>query len=217
MEIQRTSIPEAVTDSILNMIATGELQPGASLPPQRQLAAEMGIGMSSLREGLRSLTAAGILEVRPGKGTFVTDDLSVVAAKQLELGFRLEGHVSQELLEVRQVLELDAVAFAAQRATEQEIDEIEDLLTGMQKAVQYQNWQELERIDLDFHLSIVDVSHNGILSRLVRSLYDLFQQMVMDTPFSEENFALHQDLYQALKDRDPDRARAAMGGILENT
>jgi GntR family transcriptional repressor for pyruvate dehydrogenase complex len=173
--------------------------------------------MSSLREGLRSLTAAGILEVRPGKGTFVTDNLSGVAAKQLELGFRLEGRVSRELLEVRQVLELDAVALAAERATEQELDEIGDLLTRMHEVVRRRDWQELERIDPLFHLAIVDASRNGILSRLVRSLYDLFQQMVMDTPFSEENFALHLDLFQALKERNPDKARAAMGGILEHT
>lgn len=217
MEIQRVTIPEAVADSLLNRIANGEFQPGARLPPQRQLAAEMGIGMSSLREGLRSLAAAGILEVRPGKGTFVTDDLSAVAARQLGLGFKLEGRISRELLEVRRVLEMDAVAFAAERATGQEIDEIENLLAGMQEAVRHRNWPELERIDPHFHLAIVDASHNGILSGLVRSLYDLFQQMVMDTPFSRESFALHLDLYQALVDRNPDMARAAMSGILEHT
>ena len=169
MEIQRTTIPEVVADRILDRIASGEFQPGDSLPPQRQLAAEMGIGMSSLREGLRSLVAAGILEVKPGRGTFVGDDPSGVVAKQLGLGFKLEGRVSRELWEVRQLLELNVVALAAERATPQEIEQIENVLARMQSAVQAQNWHELERLDLRFHLAIVDACHNNILSRLVRS------------------------------------------------
>ena len=216
-EIQRTTIPEAVADGILNMIATGELQLGESLPPQRQLAKEMGIGMSSLREGISSLVARGILELKPGRGTFVTDDLSVVVGKQLGLGFKLEGHISQEILEVRRVLELDVVAFAAERATDQELEEIEELMLEMQAAVRERDWRELERIDPYFHLAIVDAAHNDILSRLVRSLYDLLQQLVIETPFREKNFELHCELFRTLKERNPEKARAAMSAILENT
>jgi GntR family transcriptional repressor for pyruvate dehydrogenase complex len=216
-EIQRKTIPEAVADGILNMIATGELQLGESLPPQRQLAKEMGIGLSSLREGIRSLVARGILELRPGRGTFVTKDLSVVAAKQLGLGLELEGRVSREVLEVRQVLELDVVAFAAERATDEELDQIEELLLEMQAAIQERDWRKLERLDPAFHLAIVDAAHNDILSRLVRSLYDLLQQLVIDAPFREHNFGLHCELFRALKERDADEARVVMGAILDNT
>jgi len=217
MEIQRTTIPEVVADRILDRIARGEFQPGDNLPPQRQLAAEMGIGMSSLREGLRSLVAAGILEVRPGRGTFVGDDLSGVVAKQLGLGFKLEGRVSRELWEVRRVLELDVVALAAERASPQEIEQIEDVLTQMQAAAEAQNWRQLEQLDPRFHLLIVDACHNNILSSLVRSLTDLFQQMVMDAPFREGNLALHHDLLRTLKAREPDAARAVMSAILDDT
>ena len=147
----------------------------------------------------------------------MNDDLSGVVAKQLGLGFKLEGRVSRELWEVRRVLELDVVALAAERATLQEVEQIEGVLTQMQAAAQAQDWCQLEQLDPRFHLAIVDACHNNILSGLVRNLNDLSQQMVMDAPFREENLALHHDLLRTLKDRNPEAARTVMSAILDDT
>jgi len=90
--IQAAPIPQVIARRILEMIHSGVWQPGDSLPPQRALAKSLGVGVSSLREALQSLRAIGVLEIRPGEGTFVALNPHQTIERMLSLNLAL-GHM----------------------------------------------------------------------------------------------------------------------------
>src|SRR4051812_39867986 len=126
----------ALTDDAIvrlrNMIQSGELPPGARLPPEHQLAAQMGISRSGVREAVKVLESARVLDVRRGDGTYVT---SLAPALLLQgVGFAVEllqGDTLLEVMEVRRLLEPAATGVAASRMTGPQIEELGDLLEQM--------------------------------------------------------------------------------------
>ncbi|MGW1626656.1 FadR/GntR family transcriptional regulator, partial [Streptomyces sp. NPDC002172] len=129
---QKGTVTQRAIERIKAMIAEGRLEPGQRLPTERDLAAQLGMSRSSMREAIRALTVLGVLEARHGSGIYVT---------QLEAGDLLEtfGVVADlsrgprlvELLEVRRVLESTATALAAARITADQLAEVENHLTAM--------------------------------------------------------------------------------------
>lgn len=129
---QKGSVPQRAIEQIKAMIGEGRLEPGQRLPTERDLAVQLGISRSSMREAIRALTVLGVLEARHGSGIYVT---------QLEAGDLLEtfGVVADlsrgprlvELLEVRRILESTATALAAARITPDQLAEVEKHLTAM--------------------------------------------------------------------------------------
>src|SRR3954453_5137072 len=115
-----------------NMIQSGELPPGARLPPEHQLAAQMGISRSGVREAVKVLESARVLDVRRGDGTYVT---SLAPALLLQgVGFAVEllqGETLLEVMEVRRLLEPAATGLASLRISAEQLQELADLLDSM--------------------------------------------------------------------------------------
>src|SRR5688572_12979341 len=130
----------ALTDEVITrlrgMIQSGELPPGSRLPPENQLAAQMGLSRSGVREAVKVLASARVLEVRRGDGTFVT---SLAPALLLEgVGFAVEllqGETLLEVMEVRRLLEPAATGLAARRISDDQLARLADLLQEMQDRV----------------------------------------------------------------------------------
>src|SRR6185503_18894370 len=125
---------EAIT-KLRTMIQSGELPPGARLPPEHQLAAQLGISRSGIREAVKVLASARVLDVRRGDGTYVT---SLAPALLLEgVGFAVEllqGETLLEVMEVRRLLEPAATGLAAERISGLELDELAELMRSMRAA-----------------------------------------------------------------------------------
>lgn len=158
-------------EQIRDVIKRHGLRPGQRLPAERELVRLLGMSRTSVREALRMLEGLGVVEVRPGRGTFLRADV--------QGGLRPQGweeYLSHQrdrvldILEVREVVDARAAALAARRASPDEISALEDLLREMGKAVQTNDVEALVDIDIRFHSLIARISRNTLLAELASSI-----------------------------------------------
>lgn len=163
--MERRSLAQQTAQRLYNLIAAEKkLAPGQKLPNELELSQEMGVSRATLREAIRALTTQGVLEVRRGKGTFVSP-----RAEELEdFGFdaleRVRGQL-RDLFELRSIVEPQAARLACQRATEAELQEI--LARGRQVDACIRAGENRTRADREFHAAIVRATHNEFMMRLL--------------------------------------------------
>lgn len=163
--MERRSLAQQTAQRLYNLIAAEKkLAPGQKLPNELELSQEMGVSRATLREAIRALTTQGVLEVRRGKGTFV----SPRAGELEDFGFdaleRVRGQL-RDLFELRSIVEPQAARLACQRATEAELQEI--LTRGRQVDACIRAGENRTRADREFHAAIVRATHNEFMMRLL--------------------------------------------------
>ena len=206
----------SITDDALarlrDLILSGELKPGLQLPPEQELASQLGVSRSSMREAVRALTHARLVEVRRGLGTFVT---GLEPALLLE-GVRTAAQAARdesifEILDVRRILEPAAAGFAASRITEAQLAELRGHLDAMREATR--NPAEFMRHDEAFHEGIGHAAGNSWLEALLRGLATptiqvRTRRLQADEQVPELTIAQHEWIYDALARRDTVLAEA---------
>lgn len=219
---RRPGLPErpgrqgAVTDEAISkiqeMIVSGRWGPGQRLPRESDLAAQLGLSRSSLREAVRALTLVRVLEARQGDGTYVT---SLEPQLLLEAtGFAtnlLRDHTILEVFEVRRLLEPTATALAAARMDEMERAALRQSLGRMMAAT---TEEELVEADVEFHRVVVRAAGNSVLSSLLDGLSYRTLRARLWRAAADENADVvtrseHTRIYEAILDRDPELARSA--------
>jgi DNA-binding FadR family transcriptional regulator len=179
---------------------------------ERELMERLEVGRSSLREAIKTLCALGVLEIRRGTGTFVSDGNTSMLTKPLSWGLFLTQSSIQEVIEARSIIEVALAGWAAERATEPEIAEIGRLLKQLEEN-QGDRMKYVES-DLAFHLAIAKASHNDMLANVLIMLQHVLR-VWMETTYSEakgtsRSMARHRLIHAAIRARDPAAARAAM-------
>lgn len=207
----------ALTDEaiarIRTMIRAGDLPPGSRLPPENQLSAQLGISRSGIREAVKVLASARVLDVRRGDGTYVT---SLAPALLLEgVGFAIEllqGEMLLEVMEVRRLLEPAATAAAAGRISERQLDELDDLLRSMRGVAA--DAEKLMQCDIAFHRAVVAATGNETLTSLLDGLSGrtvrarIWRGLVLGD-VAQNTIDEHEAIYLALKAGDQSLAHAA--------
>lgn len=207
----------ALTDEAIsklrNMIQSGELPPGSRLPPENQLAAQMGLSRSGVREAVKVLESARVLDVRRGDGTYVT---SLTPKLLLEgVGFAVEllqGETLLEVMEVRRLLEPAATGLAAQRISDAQLALLADLLQEMKDKVD--DAEGLVQVDMAFHRAVTSSTGNETLTSLLdglsgRTVRARVWRGIVDGNVTHVTISEHQAIYSALLARDPALANAA--------
>lgn len=212
--IQRGNLPQAIAERIIDLIARGELQLGDRLPPQRQLAKDLGVGISSLRESLQSLTAIGLVEMQPGRGTFVSESFDGVAGRQAGLAALTSTQDIRNLLEARLHLDSTVATLACRRATETDITQISEHFNNMALAVNDRDMIALEKADLAFHLAIADAANNDVLAHLIRSVVSLISNQIHATPYAQTTLEQHRSILTAIEARDEEAAIHAVRRVI---
>ena len=203
---------EAIT-RIRTMIRAGDLPPGSRLPAENQLSAQLGISRSGIREAVKVLASARVLDVRRGDGTYVT---SLAPALLLEgVGFAIEllqGEMLLEVMEVRRLLEPAATAAAAGRISERQLDVLDDLLRSMRSVAA--DAEKLMQCDIAFHRAVVTATGNETLTSLLDGLSGrtvrarIWRGLVLGD-VAQNTIDEHEAIYVALKARDQSLAHAA--------
>jgi GntR family transcriptional regulator, transcriptional repressor for pyruvate dehydrogenase complex len=169
---------EIIEASIRREIYNGALMPGQKLPNEFELAKQFNVGRSAVREALKILELAGLLVVRRGYngGTFVAPPDFEEASEAITLTFQ-PGHMAlDQLLEACQTIEPRAAELAATRASEQEIDELEELVQRIEKCVHLPA-RYLTGI-VDFHLSVAEMAHNSVFTLALQAMrLNLIQEL----------------------------------------
>jgi GntR family transcriptional regulator, transcriptional repressor for pyruvate dehydrogenase complex len=205
---------EEVIAYLREMIHRGELKPGDRLPPERDLAKLLGVSRPTLRAGIRSLAAVGVLQSRQGAGTFVVkaDGPPALDSSPLRMMASLHGFTSGEMFEARQSLEMSVAGLAAERATGDQMASMAEEIAGM-----YASLDDPEQFlvhDMRFHQTVAAASGNRILTSLMNMvatiLFDVRSKTVNRARDLKESAEMHRHVYKAIREHDVEGARAAM-------
>ncbi|MFE0462575.1 FadR/GntR family transcriptional regulator [Kitasatospora sp. NPDC058965] len=159
------AVTDQAIDRIKEMIVHGTLQPGTRLPPEAELADQLGLSRSSLREAVRALTAMRILVTKQGDGTYVSGLEPHLLLEAMTFAADVShGHTAGQLLQVRRLLEPQAVALATGRLTDRQLADLRDILDRCTDEISIEEFIEL---DIEFHRTIADSVGNPVLSTLL--------------------------------------------------
>ncbi|MFI5895049.1 FadR/GntR family transcriptional regulator [Actinoplanes sp. NPDC051513] len=209
------SLTDKAIARIRELIQSGELAPGSKLPPEAQLAAQLGLSRNLMREAVKSLAVARVLEVRRGDGTYVTslqpDLLLGGLGGAVEL-LQVDAGTLLDLMEVRRLFEPVATALAATRIANRDLAEVERHLDGMRQA--RDDVELLNQHDAAFHRAVIAATGNetlvtlleGISSRTVRAR---IWRGLVDGDAAGRTLAEHEAIHAALVARDGPLAQAA--------
>ena len=203
-------------EQIRDLIFRGQIRPGEQIMPERDLAQALGVSRPTIREAIKQLVTMGLLEHRQGQGTFVR---SISDQRELNpLAAMIEGHspTLEELLEVRMGLESQAVALAAQRATPEDLQILEKALTRMLEKNR-EGRLGIEE-DVSFHMAIAFATQNTVQVHIMKTFYDLLHYGIKENlhylyedPANLSTIGQqHTEIFQGIKNHDPDAAYAAM-------
>ncbi|MCU1530227.1 MAG: GntR family transcriptional regulator, partial [Frondihabitans sp.] len=210
--VPRGTAVSEVVKQLITLLTTGELTPGTRLPPERQLADELGVGRSAVREALAALEILGIVSVRPGSGTYLRDSTSELLPTTLSWGLMLSASRTRELIEVRSGLEIQAASFAATRASDAEVAKLAAHVETM--TVSLDDLDRFVEADVLFHLQIASSADNVVLRDLLQSVRSLLRLWVerglRDRDQGEVALREHTAIYEAIAARDAAGAEAAM-------
>lgn len=225
--VRRVHGSRQVVEQIKKLVDEGGLRPGQRLPSERELAAQFGVSRATLREAVHSLASLGLLEVRQGIGTIVSPHATTLEDPACWLPW-LTAHREDvvALLEVREALETKSAALAAGAAAEGKpgVDAILGLagrnLEEMEGAVERSDLIALERLDLEFHSLIAQISGNKYLLRLARSVNHVFtdRRAIMSIPGrGGRSLAEHRPILTAIRSGQPAAAAEAMAYHIAST
>lgn len=207
------SLTDKAITRIRELIQSGELPPGAKLPPEQQLAVDLGLSRNLMREAVKALVVARVLEIRRGDGTYVT---SLEPALLLEgLGSAVEllrGDTLLEVTEVRRLFEPVATGLAAVRISDEALLEVKHHLDAMAQA--REDVEVLNRHDAAFHRAVIAAAGNSTLATLLegissRTVRARVWRGLVDDNAADRTIAEHQAIYNALAARDSALAEAA--------
>ena len=210
--IKSTRIYEEIVRQIKQMISEGRLKSGDQLPPERDLANKFVVSRTSVREALRALESLGLIEIRPGEGTFVRKVSVEALIEPLALVMLSHREAIGELFEARHLLEPAIARLAARRATAEEIDEMTRILEEQAKEIAAGRTGLAQ--DAAFHAAISSAAHNRAITRVVHAIMDLLSQSreeSLNTPGRPiRSHQDHQRVLAAIVQHDEESAAKAM-------
>ncbi len=201
-----------VARRLLDLFTGGSIAPGTRLPPERQLASTLGVGRSAVREALAALEILGIVDVRPGSGTYLRGTASELLPQTLRWGLLIGERRTDELLELRAGLEIYVARLAAGRAEASALAALDASLARMRATVG--DLAAFARADLEFHNALATAAGNAQLIDLlhvVRSLLQVYaDRAVRDEDEARTAVEEHDAVRRAVSARDEDAAASAM-------
>ena len=206
-----------IVEHVRHEIEAGRLGPGDRLPPERELSQRMGVSRPSVRSGLRTLHAMGVITARRGAGTFIVDGPPDLGKAPLEFLAALHGFTLDQMYEARRLLEVGSAGMAAERATGEQLASMADEITGM-----FANLEEPRAFlhhDLRFHRAVAAGSGNPIVAAMIGTLAEIIWETGRINPsgFSlRESAETHRRVYEAIRARNPEGARREMTRHLEH-
>lgn len=222
-KIKAKKIYEEVTEALHEMIRTGSLQPGDRLDSVQQLAENFQVSKSAIREALSALKAMGLIDIKQGEGTFVRFFDANQLIFPLSTAILMNKEDVSHLLEVRKIIEVGTVSYAAKNRNEEDLLTLQKILDEMQDL---QNGEELGGgIDFAFHNAISVASHNPLLPNFLDQISVLMLETMKETrriflyskqTTREKLYTEHKRIYEAIVQQDEKQARKTMASHLEN-
>lgn len=215
-EIQQNKITQQIIHQIHTAIIVGKLAPGDKLPSENDLIKQFGISKQTLRESLRALEHMGLIETRKGMGggSFVIEVDTEIAKMGLLNYFYFKNLSIKDLSVVRKLIEPYSAKIAAENMSDKEILELKKLNDSAAKNLKSYNYNAAIADEIGFHIKITDRTNNPLLVLLMEFVEDIMvdYKKVFQIGIDYLGVVLeaHEKIYQAIKDRDGERAAAEM-------
>jgi len=222
--IESKSLAEAVAEQLMALIAKGQLKPGDRLPTEPELMNQFGVGRSTLREAVKSLVVAGLLETRRSAGTFVSESYTDYLSQSLNWGMVFSKQELRHIIDVRCALEEQAAALAAEFATDEQKAHLAELVDAI--SAQGIGPEQAVENDIGFHIAIAEASNNPLLLNLILNLRQVLHGYIKagyqrrgyaDQVNAQEMADLHRPILQAIQAGQPAAAKRAMHTLFFTT
>lgn len=217
--IQPSKVFERVAEQIEKRILAGELRSGDRLPTERNLAEQFQVSRTAVREAMKILAQKGLVDMRPGRGTIVIDGAREAMQNSIDLLMKMKlGEIggSENLVEVRSILETEIAALAAARATEKEIEAMREAIKVMDESLD--DAEAFILADNSFHEALAQATHNALILILVNSIVNLLSEQrkqIFEVEGGPQRGQVHHKrILESVIRRDPAAARVAMGAHL---
>lgn len=217
LKVHVPRISDAVASSLERRILEGSLKPGDRLPPERELAIELGVSRPSLREAIQKLASKGMVQSRQGGGTYVTDRLESSFFDPWQDMMGAHPNLHEDMLEFRRMLEGQAAEWAAERSTEADLTRLGQSFTALNDAFAADDMERRSSADIAFHQAVGEAAHNVLLGHLSATLLRLMHDNISLNLNELKNIPAagtllknqHAAIYNAICDHKPQAARAA--------
>lgn len=215
---RQTLVPQVI-EQLRAQVTAGEWPVGSRIPPEPRLADALGVGRNTIREAVRALVHAGVLECRQGSGTYVTgaDELAGAVARRVAAARASEAQAA-EAVEVRRAFEVEAARLAAVRRTPEDLAALDAALAAREAAWREGRFADFVEADAGLHTAIVAAAHNSMLAELYASFGAALRASIADQMGGDvdpERYVDHGRLVAAIRHRDPGAAAYESGAFLE--
>lgn len=201
---------EIIIDSIKNLLITKQVRPGDKLPSENELAESLQISRGSVREAMKILSSFGIVTIKRGDGTYVSDNLTGGLIDPILFQFILTDFDKTKLLELRELMEIGMMKLIVKKASDASIRKIREVHEKMVVAVESgrTSSRELAQLDRDFHAAIVAATDNPLIQKIYGFVMEMFlpslETSVMRGNHGKFSVELHSNIIDALETRNLD-------------
>lgn len=208
--IKDRSLAEQVAEQIEAMIINNKLKPGDKLLNEKDLVSQLNVGRGTIREAIKILESGNVVEIRRGRGTFVCKNVGMIGDP---LGFRFaqdKKKLAEDLSDIRCMLEPKIASLAAECASDEDIQELQDICTEVETMIQ--NGQNYDQRDIDFHVKLASLTGNTVMPQIIPLITQGIYLYVNLTNHALAGTAAvtHQKVVDAIKQHDSQKAYDAM-------
>ncbi|MBL4932656.1 FadR/GntR family transcriptional regulator [Clostridium paridis] len=215
MEVKNTKAYEVVIDSIKDMVFKRELKKGDKLPTERELAENLKVSRTSVREAIRALEIIGLVESKQGAGNYIKDDFATSLFEPLSVMFMLQESSPKDIFQLREVLELECCRLAAKNIKDYEMDRLLAIISEMKET---DSEERSSILDKEFHNLITTTSRNkliinvlNVVSKLIEISIKEYRSQIIDLFKNDRKLVeIHESIYLALRSRDEEKIIKAM-------
>ncbi|NBG87742.1 FadR/GntR family transcriptional regulator [Isachenkonia alkalipeptolytica] len=221
--IKSKKIYESVIEEVQQMIIEGTLSKGDKLPTERDLAEQLNVSRTSVREAMRALEVLGIVQVKQGGGNFIKEQFDDALVEPLSMMFILNQSHPREIVELRRIIEVESVYRAAERISDEDIKELRVIIDQLNIHTKSRNEIKSAEYDKEFHYSICRIADNYLFSNILNMVSNLMDVLIKDARgtilLKEHNrdvlIEQHEKIFRALAARNPQGAADAMKEHIE--
>ncbi|HLA42583.1 MAG TPA: FadR/GntR family transcriptional regulator [Aggregatilineales bacterium] len=205
---------EQVINQIEALIQEGKLRAGDRLPAERELSEQFGVSRTVVREAVKALREKGLVQIQPGKGTYITDGTSEVMRQSISLMVKIDQRKGlANLMQVREMLEPEIAAIAARYAAAEELEEMKSAIEAMDEALE--DAEAYIEADQQFHHTLAKAANNELILRLIDPIVDLLREQRIQVFYAgsggaENGQIHHKQIFDAIQNGDSEAARQAM-------
>ena len=220
---KKKSTVNIVIDSIWELLCEKKLKPGQKVPSEMEISEGLGVSRGSVREAMKILSAFGVVDIRPGDGTYIPTEVIKPIIEPMQLSFMLFEQSLKEVTELRQMIEVNIIELVIKRSDVNQAERLllEENIAEYEKKMNTEGVvpEEFARLDLEFHRILGLATHNSMLNRIYESIMGYYETPIMNTHYyqkhGERSYDVHARIMESIRKNDLEMGRKAISDSMD--